>query len=475
MKKKDKSVKVPSIVKQSLLEYVSEAYRVYGSTIVQNRALPDYRDGLKPVHRRILWSMHKLAVNSKGNFKKSARIVGECMGKYHPHGDSPIYQAMVNMVNAPTQLIDGQGNWGSALGDPAAASRYTECRLSKYSDSFMLPNEYLNVIPYHPNYDSSEEEPLYLPSLLPNLLFNGTYGIAVGVTSGIPSFRPLGVLNLLIDALSGAEISHKLCLKHLSAYYQYGNDTITEKDSLVELYKTGRGSLAYDVDYDIDKPNKRMLITGITPSFDIANLIKKTDKLAEVSGVADLTNSGKINVAVNFKDTVSGNEIERLVEKVAGLLTARVSYKVNITIRMDEDNAKFLETTVVNLLRDWLEYRIQLEKDCQKYRISVFDEDIGRQNLLILAAQNAEFITKTVRSKDVNPKATISKKLKITEEETAYILTFTFNQISRLNEEKIREKLAALEAGKKKAVFWYKNPDKKTLADIKLIVDKKMM
>ena len=155
--------KAASIRVQSVLEFAEHAYRVYGTLVVQNRALPDFRDGMKPVHRKILWSMYGLNNHSNGGYKKSAKAVAFCMGTYHPHGDQAIYGALVGMVNAPIQLIQGQGNFGGPF-DPPAAFRYTEVRLSKFSDSILLDKDYLAVTPMHLNYDGSEKEPLYLPA-----------------------------------------------------------------------------------------------------------------------------------------------------------------------------------------------------------------------------------------------------------------------------------------------------------------------
>ena len=196
----------------SLDKIAEEYYYEYGVAVNEDRSVPCNIDGLKPVARRVLWAAYSMGSRANGKPVKSARIVGEAMGKYHPHGDKAIYDTMVGMVNATVGSMYGQGNWGT-LSDPTpAAMRYTESKLNKYSESVFFDNFYLPAIDYVPNYDGMNKEPLVLPALLPNLLLNGTFGIGVGVSTSIPSYTLKSLMKVIKKALKGETIDHKMIL-----------------------------------------------------------------------------------------------------------------------------------------------------------------------------------------------------------------------------------------------------------------------
>lgn len=461
---------LPVVNNQGLLEFTKKCYATYGKAVVTQRALVDFRDGLKPVHRRIIWYMHTEGIKSSGGFKKSARTVGGTMGAYHPHGDLSIYEALVAMTQKflPVNLIEGQGNFGTFV-DNAAAHRYTECRLTKYADKYLLDPDYLKVIAYHPTYDWGDKEPLYLPSLLPNLLFNGSSGIAVGVTAGIPPFEPKGVLHLANRALAGKEITPALCVKHLVVNHRNGSHLVSDDQEYTTLFETGEQSLAFGVDYEEDAPNRQMIVTGITPVFNTASIIVKLekqlkDKFHSVSSMPDKKNP--IRFVIKFKASVDRNEIPALCTRVYKMLFCRQAYKTNVTLRKAEDDVLFSATNIPNLIMDWALYRIDLEKRMQKQRMLDLKEQIAKQDLLVLAANNAMFITKTVRSDAANPRKIIMDKLGITDDDAKYILGFTFQQISKLSEAAIQKKIAGLQAEYKVAKGHYMMPADKCQADI---------
>ena len=237
----------------NLLKFVRDCTFLYGKEVVESRALPDYRDGLKPVHRRVLWTMYKLNLKYNSGYKKSARVVGDCIGKYHPHGDMSCYSTMVNMALSPEKLIDGQGNWGDYEGEGvtkgAAASRYTECRLTKYSDTFLLDPDYIAVTPMISNYDGEYIEPVILPAKLPNLLINGSEGIAVGCISNVPSFTQQSITELVKIALL-KKITPNDCL-NLKFNFSWGGNNCNSNKELKEFYKTGKGKLSFIPEYTL--------------------------------------------------------------------------------------------------------------------------------------------------------------------------------------------------------------------------------
>ena len=198
-----------------LFGYMKKAYRTYGQYTLEQRAVADFRDGLKPVQRRVLWSANGLGLSGqKGVSSKSAKIVGECMGNYHPHGDSAIYETLVNLTRSCVPSMIGIGNFGSQL-DSAASSRYTEAHLSQFADLVFFDKRYLHVMETAENYDGTRREPLVLPALLPNLLLNGAYGIAVGATSSVPAFDLDGVVELTKMAVAGEDVTLDLCMDHM--------------------------------------------------------------------------------------------------------------------------------------------------------------------------------------------------------------------------------------------------------------------
>ena len=207
------------IVPVSLEEEMKSSYIDYSMSVIVARALPDVRDGLKPVHRRVLFGMHELGVAYNKPYKKSARIVGEVLGKYHPHGDTAVYDTMVRMVqdfSLRYPLVDGQGNFGSVDGDSPAAMRYTEARLARIADE-MLRDLDKNTVDFTPNFDDSLQEPVVLPSYLPNLLVNGSSGIAVGMATNIPPHNLSEVIDGLIALIKDPDITIKKLMKHVTA------------------------------------------------------------------------------------------------------------------------------------------------------------------------------------------------------------------------------------------------------------------
>ena len=235
----DKNIKLIS-----MHDEMSSSYLSYAMSVIVSRALPDVRDGLKPVHRRILYAMYKGGYDWSKQFRKSARIVGDVIGKYHPHGDQSVYDALVRMVqdfSMSLPLVDGQGNFGSIDGDPAAAMRYTETRLSKVSQ-FLIDDIEKNTINFKSNYDETEKEPSVLPAQFPNLLVNGAGGIAVGMATSIPPHNLGEVIDGTLALIENKEIKVKDLMKHIPGPDFPTGGVIIGKDIIKQGYNKGRGS-----------------------------------------------------------------------------------------------------------------------------------------------------------------------------------------------------------------------------------------
>jgi len=436
----------------SLLDEAKNAVLLYGKMTIEDRALPDFRDGMKPVHRRIMWGMYKLGLWPTGNFRKVANVVGDVMGHYHPHGDLPITQALVNLANSSIPLIHGQGNYGNVYGgDSAAAGRYIECKLTKYAAKCIVNPEYLDVAVLHDNYDGRVKEPLYLPVTAPNLLLNGTYGIAMGATAAIPPFHPDGVFYLVEKALNGEKVTVKNCMKKLRINYPKGGHFGGEENALEQFYKIGKSGLRLSPDYEVNVSKKTITITGAP--FGVT-LEKVVDRLAEHTRVSKIDNlpdsKNEIKTVIFLKSTVSEREVQSVADTLMGIVSHTLAGSVAVTERVNEKEKTFLELNIPNLIHRWVDYRVDLEKRVQDYRISTFDGKIANNKLFILAANNRAIILEALKSD--NPALVIEKKLKITEAQANQILDLQIRRLSKLSENELNNTINNLKKERKEAV-----------------------
>ena len=272
------------VISVNIEDELKQSYLSYALSVIHGRALPDIRDGLKPVHRRILYAMYDLKNYYNRPYKKSARVVGDVIGKYHPHGDSAVYDAMVRMAQDFSMrypIVEGQGNFGSIDGDPPAAMRYTEVRMAKITDQ-MLADIEKETISYSPNYDGSEDIPDVLPTKIPNLLVNGSSGIAVGMAMNIPPHNLNEVLNGCINLIKNPKISIDELIKDISGPDFSTGGTIDGKAGIYEAYKTGRGiiHIRSNTSIEEDKSGKQSLIINEIPF--MVNKAKMLEKIAEL-------------------------------------------------------------------------------------------------------------------------------------------------------------------------------------------------
>ena len=449
--------------------FAEDNIRSYGTYVVSNRALPDFRDGLKPVHRCILWAMHKMGIHNHGAYKKASRITGDCVGKFHPHGDASVFGAMVSVAgtyetsvsgNCPVPLVHGQGNWGE-LNQSPAAPRYVECKLSKYSDYNFFQPEYIAVTPTHPNYDGEETEPLVLPSLLPNLLLNGAEGIAVGVITGIPAYSIESVKKIIELALSGTKIKSSTCLKHLRVQYQYGGKCVNTQEELLEFYKTGVGQLRMEPEYEID--GKRMTVTGVPPYF---NMEKAKSRLMDIPEVASAVDHGDVKQPINLIITFKGNDSEKAQEKCIKILSSSTNLRLNITKRISEEKVEFYSWSMPQFINNWCQWRIDLEKRAQQYIADKLKNEIAHLNLMVLACNNLDIIKKVIEQPKENLDERLAKALKITVEQAGIILAMTVRRLSRLSKDDTVKTIAKKTEEMKTALKHVQNPNAKILNDL---------
>ena len=338
---KPSEAEIDKIHEVDLKEKMETFYIDYAMSVIASRALPDVRDGLKPVQRRVLYSMIELNNGPDKPHRKSARIVGDTMGKYHPHGDSSIYGALVNMAqdwSTRYPLVDGHGNFGSMDGDGAAAMRYTEARLQKVTQEAFLADLNKDVVDFVPNFDETEKEPSVLPVKIPNLLVNGSEGIAVGMATSIPPHN----LGEVIDAVKAYMLNNEITTKELMRYlkgpdFPTGGQIICDGDDLRAIYSTGRGGLKVRARWRYDKKENVVEVYEIPYSTTIEAILDKVaelvkaGKVKEIADMRDETDLSGLKLAIDLK---RGVDPDKLMAKLYRLtpLQDTVSCNFNILI-----------------------------------------------------------------------------------------------------------------------------------------------
>ena len=446
-----KKVSQGTIIERDTLELYEDNYRHYGSTVLQDRSLPDYRDGLLKVHRRVLWSMHQIA-KANAPFVKAARVVGDVLGKYHPHGDVGTYNAMQTMALSFNNTIQGSGNWGSQI-DDAAAYRYTNCRLSEYATDTFFNREYLPTIETHPNYDGKDIEPELLPSLLPNVLMNGPQGIAVGLATNIPSFEKEGLIKILRAKLQGKNVTTNMAKKVLKFAFPFGGDApLTEEwqinaNSLIE---NGKGSIYAYCEFTVDEKKKVLHITAVPPRMSPEKLIenlRNTELFTSVIDCMGRHSNTHADIVCTFK---RGTNVSEAMDDIDNILYSTIPYQIAVVERYyDEDahsiKAEIYQWGILELLDHWLEWRIELEGTMLQCRLDELARIIARKNLLLLAQENRKLLAQSWEQD--NQFAYVKSKLKLTvDEDVKYILGLTVAQLSKLDRDKLQQELKDLKA-----------------------------
>jgi len=356
-----------NVIQLDFSEEMKNAYRDYAMSVIISRALPDVRDGLKPVQRRILYSMNELGLSPDKPHRKSARIVGDTMGKYHPHGDSSIYDALVHMsqdYSLSIPLVDGHGNFGSIDGDGAAAMRYTEARLSEGATA-LLSNLDKNLVEFMPNFDNSEKEPTVLPSTIPNLLINGTTGIAVGMATNIPPHNPSEVIDGVIACIDKPNISIEKLMEYIKGPDFPTGGTVINRSQLQAIYEKGEGKIKLRAKTQIEKSDhgrKKIVVTQI-PYTAAGNKTKLVENLAtlmkekvfeEIYDVRDESSKEGIRIVIEVKKDRDLNNLLNGLYKKTGL---EDTYSVNLLAVKEKQPITFNLKTII---QEFIDFQIDL-------------------------------------------------------------------------------------------------------------------
>ncbi len=442
--------KVGQVEPIQLVDEMKTSYLDYAMSVIVARALPDVRDGLKPVHRRILYAMWLLGLRHNAKFLKSARVVGDVMGKYHPHGDSAIYDSLVRMAqdfSMRHQLVNGQGNFGSMDGDSAAAMRYTESKLTQIAEELLYDIE-KNTVNFGPNYDGSQKEPHVLPSKVPNLLLNGSMGIAVGMATNIPPHN----LGELCEAVGTMIANPKITVDELAEIIK-GPDfptggIIYNKKDIAAAYATGRGGIVLRAQTDIQEKKAGMfqiVVTEIPYQVNKASLIEKIANLVQekkIDGIKDLrdeSNKDGVRVVIELKKDAYPKKVLNRLYKLTDLQT---TFHLNMIALVEGG----IQPRVLNLKTILEEFILHREEVIR--RRTEFDLEKAKERAHILeglkkALDKIDAVINTIRkSKDKEEaKANLMKKFKFTERQTVAILEMRLQQLANLERKKIEDEL----------------------------------
>jgi topoisomerase IV subunit A len=424
-----------------LREFARKAYLDYSMYVVLDRALPFIGDGLKPVQRRIIFAMSELGLKVTAKYKKSARTVGDVLGKYHPHGDAACYEAMVLMAQPFSYrypFIDGQGNWG-APDDPKsfAAMRYTEARLSAYADA-MLSELGMGTVEWGANFDGTLKEPLSLPARLPNILLNGTTGIAVGMATDIPPHNLNEVVDACIHLLENPQAdTQALCVFIQGPDYPGGAEIITPHEEIVEAYETGRGMLRMRAVYEVEEGD--IVITALPHQVSPAKVLEQiaaqlTKK--QLPMVMDLRDESDHEAPIRLVIVPRSNRVDKegLMAHLFATTDLEQTYKINMNvIGLDrKPRVKNLAT----LLTEWLSYRTETVRRRLQFRLDKINERLHILEGLLIAHLNIDQVIKIIRTHD-EPKPVLMKTFKLSDVQAEAILQLRLRHLARLERIKI--------------------------------------
>ncbi|HZW83147.1 MAG TPA: DNA topoisomerase (ATP-hydrolyzing), partial [Candidatus Deferrimicrobium sp.] len=433
------------VVPIEISDEMKKSFIDYSMSVIVSRALPDVRDGLKPVHRRILFTLHELGMTPNKPYSKSARLVGECMGKYHPHGDSSIYDAIVRMAqdfSSRYPLVDGHGNFGSVDGDSAAAMRYTESRMAKIT-TYMLADLDKETVDFKPNYDEKQEEPVVLPSKFPNLLVNGSSGIAVGMATNIPPHNLREVIDGVIMLIDNPNIEIKDLMGVIKGPDFPTGGTIMGMDGIRSAYRTGRGSVKTRANATIEPMEKlgksRIIVTEIPYQVNKSKLIEKIAELArdkKIDGITDLRDESDrtgMRIVVELRRDVNPQVVLNLLYKHTQM---QETFGIILLALVDG------QPKVLNL-KDILYYFVEHQKEVivrkTKFELAKAEAEAHILEGLRIALDHIDEVISTIRESQTTDIArnALMQKFGLSEKQAQAILEMRLHRLTGLEREKL--------------------------------------
>ncbi|MBI5729101.1 MAG: DNA gyrase subunit A [Candidatus Magasanikbacteria bacterium] len=440
---------IGKLIPAPIVDEVRQSYLEYAMSVIISRALPDVRDGLKPVHRRILYAMGSLGLRHTARFRKSAHVVGEVMAKYHPHGDSSIYEAMVRMAQEFSmrhQLVDGQGNFGSMDGDSAAAMRYTEARLKAIAEELLFDIE-KNTVNFIPTYDGSHQEPTVLPTKLPNLLLNGTMGIAVGMATSIAPHNLRELCDAILELVDHPRTSiEELCQIVQGPDFPTGGIIYNKKD-IAAAYATGKGGVVMRAKAEIQEAKNgsfQIIVTEIPYQVNKAEMIEKIADLVQekkIEGIKDLrdeSNKDGVRLVVELK---KDSYPKKILNQLFNLTALQTTFHFNMLALVDGIQPRILN--IKNVLEEFIKHRQVVIRRRTEYDLDKAKERAHILEGLSLALDKIDLVIKTIRAsndKD-DAKVELMKKFKFTDRQATAILEMRLQQLANLERQKIEDEL----------------------------------
>ena len=446
-------------------EEMKSAYIDYSMSVIVSRALPDVRDGLKPVHRRVLYGMHELGIRSNSSYKKSARIVGEVLGKYHPHGDSSVYDTMVRMAQSWSLrylMVDGQGNFGSIDGDSPAAMRYTEARMKKISEDMMADID-KDTVEHQLNFDDTLKEPTVLPTRVPNLLVNGASGIAVGMATNMPPHNLSEIVDGTIAYIDNIEISIEELMQFVKAPDFPTGGIIYGYDGVKEAFESGRGRVVIRGKAEIEEINGKecIVVTEIPFQVNKSEMIRKTAELVNdkkiegISNIRDESDRKGMRVVYILKRDAIPNIVLNMLYKYTALQS---SFSVN-NIALVNGRPKMLN--LKDMISHFVNHRHEIVTRRSKYELKKAEERAHILEGMIIASDNIDEVISLIKSSNnaEEAKSKLIEKFNLSDVQAKAIVEMRLRQLTGLEQDKLRSEYDELQ---------------KTIEDLKDILEKKI-
>lgn len=441
-----KEINAKELIDSEISPEMKQAYLNYAMSVIVARALPSAEDGLKPVHRRILWSMHQMGLFHNKQTKKSGRIVGDAMGKYHPHGDVAIYDAMVRMAQPFSMrypLVLGQGNFGSMDGDSAAASRYTEAKMQKISDELLLDIDKEGIVPMMKNYDNTMDEPIVLPGKLPNLLLNGGSGIAVGMATNLPPHNLNNVCDSILTYIENPNCEDSELIKQIKAPDFPTGGVISGE--LKQVYETGKGKLIVEGKVEIEEEKKtkklKIIISEIPYQVNKAQLVEqianlvKDKKLPDISDIRDESSKGKVRVVIELRKNSNPKFTINRLYKYTNL---RTSFNVNMLALVDRKPELL---SLRRIIQVYVSHRQKVIRKTKEFDLDKAENRLHIVEGLLVAQSNIDEVIKLIRASKSKSEAQegLIKRYSLTVKQVDAILEMKLSQLTSLEYDKIKD------------------------------------
>ena len=462
-----------STVKAEFAEALSQRYLAYALSTITSRSLPDVRDGLKPVHRRLLYAMRQLKLDPGQGYKKSARVVGDVMGKFHPHGDAAIYDAMVRLAQDFAMrypLVDGQGNFGNIDGDNAAAMRYTEARMSDVA-RLLLEGIDEDAVDFRPTYDGESDEPIILPAAFPNLLANGAQGIAVGMATSIPPHNILELSDALVHLIKHPNASHDKIAEYVKGPdLPTGGVLVESPASIAESYRTGRGSFRVRADWMVEKEKGgswSIIVTAIPYQVQKSRLIEKMAELLNAKKLpmlADIRDESAEDLRLVLEPKSRRLDPEMVMESLFHLTDLETKVPLNLNVLAADGTPGVL--SLKDALLAWIDHRLVVLQRRSRHRLDKIAHRLDVLEGYLTVFLNLDEVIAIIRD-DENPKSRLMERFRLNETQANAILDMRLRSLRKLEEMEIRGERDSLakERDELNALLDSEDAQRKSIAD----------